>query len=294
MRLLGDYPDCHKDSPSLAKRTWFNDNMSMIPANADEEMLKRYARAYILQLLGLTLFSELNGSSVPLHFLPLLEDLDTVRHYSCGSAALTYLYSMLCCRGSRSGRVMRQYGCRQVIPPQAIACSDENHAKDRKPKVDWGVHHYRYLQMWYNRFENIVHGEAFDICDIASPEYYATEGLRFSMEDHSRQYFHAIFHQAYETLESLSEAGVLDVDPDTIAFDAGQDAVADEEDYGNPNIYSFVDDHYRPSSSSQPQTENMNRPSTSSRPPPRRDARIRRESQYSSIRDLGRGETSRF
>ncbi|KAL9688271.1 hypothetical protein QQ045_032691 [Rhodiola kirilowii] len=103
MRLLGYYPECHKDSPSLAKRTWFNDNMSTIPADADEEMLKRYAKAYILHLLGLTLFSELSGSSVPLHFFPLLEDLDTVQQYSWGSAALAYLYSMLC-RGSRSGK----------------------------------------------------------------------------------------------------------------------------------------------------------------------------------------------
>ncbi|KAL9666198.1 hypothetical protein QQ045_000522 [Rhodiola kirilowii] len=103
MRLLGDYNECHKESPSLAKKTWFNDNMSIIPADADGETLKRYARAYILQLLGLTLYSELNGSSVPLHFPPLLEDLDNVRQYSWGSVVLVYLYSMLC-RASRAGK----------------------------------------------------------------------------------------------------------------------------------------------------------------------------------------------
>ncbi|KAL9685843.1 hypothetical protein QQ045_023297 [Rhodiola kirilowii] len=293
MRLLGDMPTCHKDSPGLAKKVWFKQNMTIIPTDADEETLKRYARAYILQLLGLTLFSELSGSSVPLHFLPLLDDLDSIRHYGWGSAALAYLYSMLCkasksgkcqiggavlilqfwswermrfgrpqCmfrhlppldadidplqRGARTfmkwhgpknfigvpkgsllfyrdefqkmlisdfiwrpydeglyhllnpicvegrhswranvplihfnviewhhpGRVMRQIGCRQFIPLPPIACSDENHGKDRKPKVDWGVHYYRYIQMWSNRLQNIVDGEAFD-SDIASPEYYS-------------------------------------------------------------------------------------------------------------------------
>ncbi|KAL9685535.1 hypothetical protein QQ045_022986 [Rhodiola kirilowii] len=103
MRLLGDIPMCHKESPSLAKKVWFKENMSIIPADADEETLKRYARAYILQLLGLTLFSELSGSSVPLHFLPSLDDLDNVRHYSRGSAALAYLYSMLC-KASKVGK----------------------------------------------------------------------------------------------------------------------------------------------------------------------------------------------
>ncbi|KAL9665412.1 hypothetical protein QQ045_020832 [Rhodiola kirilowii] len=260
MRLLGDMPTCHKDSPGLAKKGVY------------------------LSVAGLTLFSELSGSSVPLHFLPLLDDLDSVRHYSWGSAALAYLYSMLCkvsklgkCQiggavlilqfwswermrfgrpqcmfrhlpphdadidpkwhgpknfigvpkdsllfyrdefqkmlisnftwrpydeglyhllnpicveGRHSwranvplihfnviewhhpGRVMRQFGCRQFIPLPPIACSDENHGKNRKPKVDWGVHYYRYIQMWSNHLQNIVDGEAFD-SDIASPEYYS-------------------------------------------------------------------------------------------------------------------------
>ncbi|KAL9680978.1 hypothetical protein QQ045_012759 [Rhodiola kirilowii] len=321
MRLLGDYPDCHKDSPSLGKKTWFNNNMPMIPANADEETLKRYARAYNLQLLGLTLFSELSGSSVPLHFLLLFENLDTIRQYSWGSAALAYLYklgayalweaevkwhgpknyigvpksSLLfyrdefqrmqiadfiwrpyderlfhllnpdCLEGRQSwravvplicfnviewhhpGRVMRQYGCRQI-------------------------------PMWYNRVQNLVDGEASDFCDSASLEYYGRysmitrrliqrmieEGVEDAVvvedaveaEDNSPQQIqrtqpyhpdgHFIPENEYETLESFGEAGVLDVDPDTIAFDAGPDVVAEEENYGNPNIDSFVDDRYRP------------------------------------------------
>ncbi|KAL9660267.1 hypothetical protein QQ045_025080 [Rhodiola kirilowii] len=211
MRLLGDYPECHKESPSLAKKTWFNDNMSIIPADADEEMLKRYARAYILQLLGecsagifvqYALQSQQSGKwhgpkdfiGVPKGSLLFYRDefqkmqiTDFIWRPYDGS--FFHLLNPICVEGQNSWRVdvplihfnviewhhpervMRQFGCRQFIPLHLIDCSDENHANDRKPKVDWGVHHYRYLQLWFNRFQNIVDREASD-SDIASTEYY--------------------------------------------------------------------------------------------------------------------------
>ncbi|KAL9676713.1 hypothetical protein QQ045_004930 [Rhodiola kirilowii] len=309
MRLLGDYPNCHKDSPSLAKRTWFNNNMSRIPNDAHEETLKRYARAYLLQLMGLTLFLKLSGSSVPLHFLPLLEDLDTVRQYRKRQVPKKFigvpkdslffyrdefqkmqigdviwrsyderlfpLLNPICLESRQSwranvslicfnviewhhpGRVMRQYGDHQIIPPPMISCSNENHGKDSESGL--GCASLSYFQMWYHRFQNLVDGEASDCCDIAPPSIMvstlvycarkAADGFRQATEDHSRQYFHDIYHRTYDTLENFGEAGVLNVDADTIAFDAGQAGVAEEEDYGNPNIDSFMDDRYRPCSS---------------------------------------------
>ncbi|KAL9665622.1 hypothetical protein QQ045_021043 [Rhodiola kirilowii] len=452
MRLLGDIPTCHKGSPGLAKKVWFKENMSIIPADADEETLKRYARAYILQLLGLTLFSELSGSSVPLHFLPLLDDLDSVRHYSWGSAALAYLYHMMC-KASKSGkcqiggavlilqfwswermrfgrpkcafrylplhdadidplergawtfmkwhgpknfigvpkgsllfyrdefqkmlisdfiwrpydeglyhllnpicvegrhswtanvplihfnviewhhpgRVMRQFGFRQFVPLPPIACSNENHGKNRKPKVDWGIQYHRYIQMWSDRLQYIVDGEASD-SDIASPEYYswysmitrrliqprieeeaddavvaedaveaevnppeqrvrtlvycareAANAIRYCFEPHTRASLHTIFHQAYETLDSNGEAGVV-----------GEAVVTDEDDDANANIDSYTDDRDRPSSSSQPQTEDPWYPYRSSRLLPRRGSRPRPEPQFSALRALRKGDARRF
>ncbi|CAM8905255.1 unnamed protein product [Rhodiola kirilowii] len=89
LSLLGVVPDRPKYK-SLGSKTWFDEYLTHMPADADEEMLKKYARAYILCVLGLTLVADLSGDQVPLHYLPLLADLDNVRRYSRGSAILAY------------------------------------------------------------------------------------------------------------------------------------------------------------------------------------------------------------
>ncbi|KAL9678020.1 hypothetical protein QQ045_015858 [Rhodiola kirilowii] len=82
VRLLGVYPDCFDKLPAMAKRSWFTNHLAQIPADADEETLKKYIRAYLLTLIGSTLFTDKSGKTIPLYFLPLLEDLDRVRNYS--------------------------------------------------------------------------------------------------------------------------------------------------------------------------------------------------------------------
>ncbi|KAL9661850.1 hypothetical protein QQ045_026678 [Rhodiola kirilowii] len=80
----------------MAKRSLVKDHLSEIPPELDEEALKKYARAYLIYLLGLTLFADKSGKTTPLYFFSLLEDLDRVRTYSLGSVALAYLCSQLC------------------------------------------------------------------------------------------------------------------------------------------------------------------------------------------------------
>ncbi|KAL9661066.1 hypothetical protein QQ045_025885 [Rhodiola kirilowii] len=96
VRLLGVYPECYDKAPGMGKRSWFTNHLTQIPVDADEETLKKYVRAYLLNLIGSTLFSGKSGKTIPLYFLPLLVDLDRVRNYSWGSAVLAYLYSNMC------------------------------------------------------------------------------------------------------------------------------------------------------------------------------------------------------
>ncbi|KAL9682308.1 hypothetical protein QQ045_014103 [Rhodiola kirilowii] len=116
-RLLEVYPDCDSKSPAIAKRSWFKNHLRVIPADADEETLKKYARAYLLYLIGITLFSDKNGNTIPLCFLPLLEDLDRIRNYSWGSAVLACLYSNMCSackighRGLAGAPLILQFWC---------------------------------------------------------------------------------------------------------------------------------------------------------------------------------------
>ncbi|MQM01959.1 hypothetical protein Taro_034713, partial [Colocasia esculenta] len=59
------------------------------------EVVRRHARAYLLHLLGCTIFTDKTGNSVPLLYLPLLEDFDRACKYSWGGVTLAYLYRQL-------------------------------------------------------------------------------------------------------------------------------------------------------------------------------------------------------
>ncbi|KAL9689514.1 hypothetical protein QQ045_009900 [Rhodiola kirilowii] len=82
--------------PLWQREVWFKNYLLEIPTDADEDALKKYTRAYLLCLLGLTMFINKSGKAIPLYFISLLEDLDRVRTYSWGSDVLAYLHSKLC------------------------------------------------------------------------------------------------------------------------------------------------------------------------------------------------------
>ncbi|XP_050254850.1 serine/threonine-protein phosphatase 7 long form homolog [Quercus robur] len=67
-----------------------------LPPNAEEDELYRYARCYILALLGDTIFMDKSGDRVHLMWVQQLEDLRNPRRYSWGSACLAWLYRELC------------------------------------------------------------------------------------------------------------------------------------------------------------------------------------------------------
>ncbi|KAL9678329.1 hypothetical protein QQ045_016173 [Rhodiola kirilowii] len=94
VQLLGVVP--HRKRPTTVRRTWLRDHMQIVPAKATELEVQRYARAYILGILGSSLFSDSSGSEISLHFLLLLADLDSLSCYSWGHAVLAYLYCSLC------------------------------------------------------------------------------------------------------------------------------------------------------------------------------------------------------
>ena len=76
--------------------SWLSQSFPTLAPDADEESIKRYTRAYILQLIGGFLFSGKSSDKVQLMFLPLLEDFEVAGRYSWGSACLAWLYRQLC------------------------------------------------------------------------------------------------------------------------------------------------------------------------------------------------------
>ncbi|KAK9107061.1 hypothetical protein Syun_023072 [Stephania yunnanensis] len=67
-----------------------------LPNNANEVEVQRYASAYILQLLGGTLFADKSNNFVHITYLQFLEDFEAAEQYSWGSATLAHLYRQLC------------------------------------------------------------------------------------------------------------------------------------------------------------------------------------------------------
>ena len=61
---------------------------SLLPPNVEEDELHKYARCYILALLGDTIFGDKSGDRVHLMWVQQLEDLRNPQMYSWGNACL--------------------------------------------------------------------------------------------------------------------------------------------------------------------------------------------------------------
>ena len=86
--LLGVIPPSDKINGCCLSMTWLSEQFGVLPDNADEVIVQRYARAYILEMLGGSVFADTSGDKVHLIWLLFLEDFDTAGEYSWGSAAL--------------------------------------------------------------------------------------------------------------------------------------------------------------------------------------------------------------
>ncbi|MQL73735.1 hypothetical protein Taro_006067 [Colocasia esculenta] len=93
MALLCDVPNMMKRGS--VKLSWLRERFAVIAEDASAEVVRRHARAYLLHLLGCTIFNDKTENSAPLMYLPLLEDLDRATRYSWGGATLSYLYRQL-------------------------------------------------------------------------------------------------------------------------------------------------------------------------------------------------------
>ncbi|QHO11585.1 uncharacterized protein DS421_15g499360 [Arachis hypogaea] len=76
--------------------TWFHERFRVLPADASEETVHIYARAYIMILLSTQLFMDKSGNRVHLRWLPFVARLDDMGSYSWGAAALAWLYRCMC------------------------------------------------------------------------------------------------------------------------------------------------------------------------------------------------------
>ncbi|CAI8583133.1 unnamed protein product [Vicia faba] len=92
-KLLGRVPE--DLNGGMVKLTWLKEFFSECPEDALLEETERCTRAYLLYLVGSTIFSTTTGNKVPVMYLSLLENFDVAGKFAWGAGALAFLYRSL-------------------------------------------------------------------------------------------------------------------------------------------------------------------------------------------------------
>ncbi|GMP51849.1 hypothetical protein CsSME_00017918 [Camellia sinensis var. sinensis] len=95
VKYLGKAPDTRHTSGGMVKLSWLKETFSQCPEDAPTENIERHTRAYLLYLVGSTIFSTTTGNKVPVMYLPLFENFDQAGKYAWGAATLSFLYRAL-------------------------------------------------------------------------------------------------------------------------------------------------------------------------------------------------------
>ncbi|XP_028119627.1 protein MAIN-LIKE 2-like [Camellia sinensis] len=80
---------------NLVRLEWLRNQFAGVTDSDPEEAIQCVAKAYLLFLLGCTLFSDKSGCRVPVVYLGLLMDLGSIHTYAWGAAALAFLCRQL-------------------------------------------------------------------------------------------------------------------------------------------------------------------------------------------------------
>nr|XP_043629502.1 protein MAIN-LIKE 2 isoform X2 [Erigeron canadensis] len=95
MQFLGRTPDSRSTSGGMVKLSWLKESFSRCPENAPLDEVECHTRAYLLYLVGSTIFSTTTGNKVPVMYLPLFGNFEQAGRYAWGAAALSFLYRAL-------------------------------------------------------------------------------------------------------------------------------------------------------------------------------------------------------
>ncbi|KAF1881494.1 hypothetical protein Lal_00021472 [Lupinus albus] len=136
-KYLGRVPESGYTSGGMVKLSWLKEFFFHCPVDAPIEVTEQHTRAYLLYLVGSTIFSTTTGNKVPVMYLPLFEDFDRCGQYAWGAAALAFLYRAL---GNASLKTQSTIsGCLTLLQ-----CWSYFHLNVGRPKLN--------LDLMYDRF----------------------------------------------------------------------------------------------------------------------------------------------
>ncbi|XP_065877031.1 serine/threonine-protein phosphatase 7 long form homolog [Euphorbia lathyris] len=122
--LLGVVPPPNVMRGKQIKLTWLDTQFQYLQPNARDDIVRCYARAFLLRVIGGLLFGGKNSGYVHFMWLPLLNDFDEAGQYAWGAATLAHLYREMC--KATKPDILQISGCLQLL--QVWAC-------ERIPKI---------------------------------------------------------------------------------------------------------------------------------------------------------------
>ncbi|RYR74911.1 hypothetical protein Ahy_A02g009622 [Arachis hypogaea] len=93
---LGVLPPANQIQKFAVNCSWFQETFGELPEGVDEPTVRRYARAYIMMLLGTQLFADKFGNRIHIRWFSYVARLEEMGGYSWGSSALSWLYRCMC------------------------------------------------------------------------------------------------------------------------------------------------------------------------------------------------------
>ncbi|KAL4396136.1 hypothetical protein AHAS_Ahas01G0061700 [Arachis hypogaea] len=136
-KYLGKVPESGYTSGGMVKLSWLKEFFSRCPEDAPIEVIEQHTRAYLLYLVGSTIFSTTTGNKVPVMYLPLFENFDRCGQYAWGAAALGFLYRAL---GNASLKTQSTIsGCLTLLQ-----CWSYFHLNIGRPKLNLDMMHDRF------------------------------------------------------------------------------------------------------------------------------------------------------
>ncbi|KAI5425739.1 hypothetical protein KIW84_031529 [Lathyrus oleraceus] len=116
-------------SGRMVKLSWLKEFFSRCPDNDPIEVFEQHTRAYLIYLVGSTIFSTTTRNKAPVTYLSLFENFVRCGQYAWGSAALSFLYRAL---GNASLRTQRTIsGCLTLLQ-----CWSYFHINVGQPKLN--------------------------------------------------------------------------------------------------------------------------------------------------------------
>ncbi|KAA0047926.1 mediator of RNA polymerase II transcription subunit 12-like isoform X1 [Cucumis melo var. makuwa] len=150
-KLLGVIPPLEQIRGQRLILTWLGAEFHELANDADEETITRYARAYILQLMGGSIFAD--KSTRYIVWEPYKTVIDSLPHFCTNGHDIWRTISPLICfyigEWHHPDRVLRQFSIQQVVPRD---CNTEPllHNIDLRSS-DWSDRVAYLVMQWHNR-----------------------------------------------------------------------------------------------------------------------------------------------